>query len=199
MKTFSVLLLLFLTFFCLSSPVFAHPHHDIPHSHGFSSGFSHPWLGVDHLLAMVAVGLLAVQIGGRAHWVLPLSFLGMMLAGGAIGLTGRELSFVELGIALSVVVLGAALAVGKKYSLLASGIIIGSFGFVHGQAHGAEIPGMTSPMTYVAGFILATALLHLTGVLGGMAFMRNQTLKVCLRLSGVAISFVGLMIFFHVL
>jgi urease accessory protein len=184
--------------FCISiaicSVALAHPHHPVPNSVGLASGFSHPWLGIDHLLAMIAVGLLSVQVGGRALWVLPTSFLGMMILGGAIGMTGLEIHAIEFGIALSVVALGAALAIGKKYHLVASAIVIGTLGLLHGNAHGTEMQAMASPMLYATGFILATTLLHLTGIMGGLMVNRSNRLAFGLRLSGAAISCAGLLL-----
>ncbi len=184
--------------FCISSVTctvaLAHPHHAVPHSHGLMSGVSHPWLGLDHLLAMIAVGLLSVQMGGRALWLLPTSFVGMMIMGGAMGMSGLEFPAMEFGIALSVVALGAALAIGKKYHLVAAAIVIGTFGLMHGHAHGTEMPTMATPMLYAIGFVSATVLLHLTGIAGGIVASRNPRLAFGLRMSGAAISCAGMLL-----
>lgn len=174
------------------SPVMAHPNHGHSHANGLMSGFTHPWFGVDHLLAMVAVGLLSVRIGGRAIWVLPLSFLGAMTLGGAVGMAGVDLHLVEAGIALSVVILGAALAAGKQYPLLAAAIAIGAMGAFHGHAHGTEMPAMTTPALYALGFISATAILHLLGIVAGKWLIGNRQRMVALRVSGAVISCVGM-------
>jgi urease accessory protein len=177
-----------------TSTAFAHPHHGVSPHEGFGAGFAHPWLGIDHLLAMIAVGLLGAQMGGRALWVLPCSFLAMMSLGGAIAMSGRDLLFVQPGIALSVIALGAALAIGRKYPLLASAAVIGAFGLLHGHAHGTELAGMASAALYAAGFVSATALLHFGGVAGGLWLVRNRPWATALRLSGVAISCVGMLL-----
>lgn len=172
----------------------AHPHH--VHApgmeHGLAAGFFHPLFGLDHLLAMFAVGLLAAQLGGRAMWALPAAFLGLMVAGGAMGLAGLGLPGIEVIIAASVVVLGVALAFGKKYPLLAATMIVGLFGIVHGHAHGTEMPAMTSPLVFGCGFVAATALLHVAGLIAGMWLVRGERSAAVLRLSGAAISLAGI-------
>lgn len=172
----------------------AHPHHvHAPGAeHGLAAGFFHPLFGLDHLLAMVAVGLLAAQLGGRALWALPAAFLGLMVAGGAVGLAGYGLPGIEVIIAASVVVLGVALAVGKKYPLVAAAMVVGLFGVVHGHAHGTEMPTLTSPLVYGCGFVAATTLLHVAGLLVGMLLVRSARSAVALQLAGAAISLAGL-------
>jgi urease accessory protein len=181
-----------------ASPAWAHPHH--VHApgmeHGLAAGFFHPLLGLDHLLAMFAVGLLAAQLGGRALWVLPGSFLGLMLVGGGLGMAGLGLPGLEIGIALSVVALGAALAVGKKYPLVAAALIVGLFGLTHGHAHGAEMPAMVAPALYGCGLFAATAGLHLAGLGLGLVFLHWQRDRYILRVAGAAISLAGLLILF---
>ncbi|HEU0221379.1 MAG TPA: HupE/UreJ family protein, partial [Paracoccaceae bacterium] len=131
---------------------------------GFASGFSHPILGFDHLLAMVAVGLLSVQLGGRAVWTVPAAFVAFLGLGGAIGLTGAPLPQVEGVIALSVLALGLAIALSLSLPIGIAMAAVGFFAIFHGHAHGAEIPALAEPWSFVAGFMLASALLHLTGV-----------------------------------
>lgn len=140
--------------------------------HGFVHGFLHPLGGIDHLLAMVAVGLLAAHLGGRALWLVPLSFIALMAAGGAVGLAGIPVPYVELGIALSVVVLGLLVALRPGLPLAAATLIAGSFAIFHGHAHGAELPAGNSPVFYAAGFLAATALLHLFGIAIGLGFAK---------------------------
>jgi len=176
------------------SPAMAHPGHALSSVDGLIAGFSHPWLGLDHLLAMVAVGLLSVRMGGRALWILPSLFLGLMTLGGVIGLTGIDFHRVEFGIALSVVVLGAALASGRRYPLLASAVVIGTVGLLHGHAHGTEMPAMTAPALYAVGFVSATAALHLAGIVAGKWLIENERRAAAIRLSGVTISCVGLLL-----
>ncbi len=140
--------------------------------HGFVHGFLHPLGGVDHLLAMIAVGLLAAHLGGRALWLVPLSFVALMAAGGAVGFAGIPVPYVELGIALSVVVLGLLVALRPGLPLAAAMLIAGSFAIFHGYAHGAELPAGDSPVLYAAGFLVATALLHLAGIMVGLGLAK---------------------------
>ena len=180
----------------LSSPAFAHHGGEPAGAGGFAAGFAHPWLGLDHLLAMVAVGLLAVQLRGRALWVLPASFLAMMVLGGAVGMGAVNLPLVETGVALSVVSLGVALAAGRKYPLAAASACIGAFGLLHGHAHGTEMPALAAPVLYASGFLLATALLHTAGIAGGLALTRSKHWQTALRLTGAAISTAGACLLF---
>jgi urease accessory protein len=177
-----------------ASTAAAHPGHDHgPESgHALTAGLFHPLFGLDHLLAMFAVGLLAAQLGGRALWALPAAFLGLMVFGGAAGMARYSLPANEIFIAVSVVVLGVALAVGVKYPLLAAAIIVGCFGMLHGHAHGAELPKFASPLLYSCGFVVATAALHLGGIGAGLLLARNARFTTLLRASGAAISVVGL-------
>ena len=156
--------------FATATPAFAHPGH--LHVYGFGDGFAHPVGGLDHVLAMVAVGLLASQLGGRAVWALPAAFLSMMAVGGAIGFAGLDLPFVEAAIAASVVVLGLAVALRIGAPVASMTALVGAFAIFHGFAHGAEMPAEASALGYAAGFILATALLHGAGLALGSAFGR---------------------------
>lgn len=131
---------------------------------GFASGFLHPIWGFDHLLAMVAVGLVSVQIGGRAVVTVPAVFVGFLAIGGAMGLFGLPLPQVEGAIALSVLALGLAIAMQRRLPTWLIMGLVAFFAIFHGHAHGSEIPNMASPTAYVGGFLLASAMLHLTGV-----------------------------------
>lgn len=131
---------------------------------GFTYGFLHPWSGLDHVLAMVMVGLLAFQLGGRALWLVPATFISVMMLGGALGAAGVALPFVELGIALSVVVLGAVAALNIKAPVAAAMGLVGLFAIFHGYAHGAEMPVLADGLSYGGGFVVATALLHAAGI-----------------------------------
>ena len=142
----------------------------MPNSNGLAHGFIHPITGIDHVLAMIAVGVLAAQIGGRAMWLVPLSFITVMAFAGALGMAGFQLPFAEIGIALSVVVLGLAIAFPLKLSTLAAMALVGFFALFHGYVHGAEMPGATSAFPYAAGFVAGTALLHTIGVGLGLLF-----------------------------
>lgn len=150
------------------SLAFAHPGHG--DAVGFSHGFLHPIGGLDHVLAMVAVGIFAANLGGRALWAVPATFVALMAAGGALGMYGVAVPFVEIGIAASVIVLGSAVALGwKNWPLGAAMALVGFFAVFHGHAHGAEMPADASALTYAAGFMLATALLHVAGIGAGIA------------------------------
>ena len=137
---------------------------------GLMHGFTHPITGIDHVLAMVAVGVLAVQLGGRALWLVPLSFVGIMVIGGALGMAGIPLPFAELGVALSVVVFGLAIALPFRLQRLAAVALAGFFALFHGHGHGAEMPAAASALYYAMGFIASTALLHATGLGLGLLF-----------------------------
>jgi urease accessory protein len=139
------------------------------HSHiGVVAGLLHPFSGLDHLLAMVAVGLWAVQLGRPALWLLPLTFPVVMAVGAALGISGVSLPFVEVGILGSVLVLGAAVALAIRLPLPASVALIALFGLLHGFAHGAELPMGASALAYGAGFIAATLVLHAIGIAAGL-------------------------------
>ncbi len=131
---------------------------------GFVHGFVHPVTGIDHVLAMVAVGLFAANLGGRALWAVPLSFVSVMAVGGALGVAGIAIPFVEAGIAISVIVLGLAVALRWQWPVAAAMALVGVFAIFHGHAHGAEMPVDASGLEYGLGFMLATALLHVVGI-----------------------------------
>ncbi len=143
----------------------AHPGHD---AGGFAHGLVHPLGGLDHVLTMVAVGLYAALPGGRALWLVPATFVGVMAIGGALGATGYPLPYVETGIALSVIVLGLAVALRVSLPTLGAMALAGLFAIFHGHTHGAEMPLGVSGVTYAAGFMLATALLHGAGIAIGL-------------------------------
>lgn len=157
---------------------------------GFAHGFMHPLGGLDHLLAMVTVGLFAAALGGRALWAVPASFVAMMLAGGALGMAGLAMPFVENAILLSVIALGAVVALNMAPPVLVSVAIVGFFAVFHGHAHGAEMPAGTSGLGYAAGFVLATSLLHAAGLVAGLGFSRFGDRLA--RLAGGAVTVAGL-------
>ena len=128
----------------------------------------HPITGLDHILAMVTVGILAYQIGGRALWLVPTTFLAVMAAGGLLGVAGVSFYFVEPGIAASVVVLGIIVALALKPPVALAMALVALFAVFHGYAHGIEAPLDGSAAVYGAGFLVATALLHATGIAFGM-------------------------------
>ena len=175
------------------SPTLALAHTGGGATHGFMHGFMHPVTGLDHVMAMVTVGILAWQMGGRALWAVPASFVALMALGTAAGVMGVDMPFVELGIALSVVVLGAAVALDIRAPLALAMGLVGFFALFHGHAHGAEMPENAGGLAYGAGFMLATAALHLTGigiglVLGRVAQMQGRAWT---RATGAVICLVG--------
>lgn len=165
---------------------------------GFLVGLLHPALGFDHLLAMLSVGILSAQIGGRAMWGVPLTFVAVMTIGAVIGGYGIDLPLVESGIALSVTVLGVALAAGKNMAIVWAMLFVGFFAIFHGHAHGTEMPDVGDPILYGLGFVLGTAIIHFSGVLIGVASKRIPKGPVLLRFSGAAIAFIGLTMLFGV-
>jgi urease accessory protein len=155
------------------TPAVACAHTGVGDTSGFEHGFGHPISGIDHILAMLMVGVFAWQLGGRALWLLPISFVGVMAVGGTLGIAGIDVPLVEMGIALSVVVLGAILAFDVKAPAIAAMGIVGLFAIFHGHAHGAEIPEDAAGVAFAAGFMIATALLHLCGISAG--FLMGKT------------------------
>jgi urease accessory protein len=176
------------------APTLAHAHTGAGDTHGFSHGFAHPLFGLDHLLAMIAVGLWAAQIGGRALWAVPLTFVSVMAIGGAFGITGLPVPFVEQGIATSVLLLGLFIALAVRMPLAFSIPLVGLFAICHGLAHGAEMPVNASGVAYAAGFMIATAALHCCGIGLGIGIQRLTTASV-LRMAGAAIAVVGVSLF----
>jgi urease accessory protein len=150
---------------------------------GFVSGFEHPISGLDHIIAMVAVGLWGAQLGTPAIWILPVTFPLVMACGGFLGLIGVPLPGSEIAIALSGVCLGAAVLTEFRPPLWIAGALVGVFGLFHGYAHGAELPPGQNALLYSAGFIFATGLLHLTGITIGLAY-RWRWGKLLLRGAG---------------
>jgi urease accessory protein len=135
---------------------------------GFVSGFEHPISGLDHIIAMVAVGLWGAQLGAPAIWLLPVTFPMVMAFGGFLGLIGVPLPGSEIAIALSGVCLGAAVLSEFRPPLWVAAVLVGVFGLFHGYAHGAELPPGQNALLYSIGFILATGLLHATGITIGL-------------------------------
>lgn len=157
-------------------------------------GFLHPLLGIDHLLAMITVGMLSAQMGGRAIWTVPTTFVSVMVIGGILGIAGIQVPFVEYGIALSVVILGVALLAKRRTPEGIAMIFVGLFAMFHGHAHGAELGTVTDVMqvvAYVLGFVVATAGLHVIGALLGYIALRNSRGALILRASGALIAMVG--------
>jgi len=157
------------------APTAALAHTGVGDTSGFMHGFMHPLGGLDHQLAMILVGIFAYQLGGRALWLVPLIFVGVMAIGGLLGVAGIPVPFIELGIALSVIVLGAIVAFGVKVPVAAAMGIVGLFAIFHGHAHGSEMPMDASGLEFGLGFMLATAILHAVGI--GIGFLIGMTTK----------------------
>ena len=164
----------------------AHPGHG---DNGLIAGISHPLGGIDHLLAMLAVGLWAAQQQGAARWALPCTFVGILLIGGMLGFEGMNLPALESGIAASVLALGLAVALAVRLPLVMAVGATALFALFHGVAHGLELPDMSSPWTYAAGFVAATAVLHAAGY----ALVRTlpQAAAPLVRLAGAASAATG--------
>lgn len=173
----------------MTGPALAHIGHGAVFS--FSSGFLHPFGGLDHVLAMVAVGMLAAQLGGRALWLVPGTFVTVMALAAAAGVTGLPLPGTEYGILLSIVAISlpVAFVLGMPVSLAMG--LVGSFAIFHGHAHGAELPAEAVAAPYVAGFALATAHIHAAGILLGLALGRLAMGRPALRIAGGAIALAG--------
>jgi urease accessory protein len=172
-------------------PTLAHAHVGVGSTNGFFHGAAHPFSGLDHLCAMMAVGLWAAQRGGRALWVVPLSFVSVMIVGGVLGAAGVALPFVEQGIVASVLLLGVLAAAAVRLPLAASAILVGWFALFHGHAHGTEMPVTASGLAYGAGFVMATAALHAAGLALGIGMQRLAS-SGWVRAAGGAIACCGL-------
>lgn len=179
------------------------PAHELEGGSSAIAGFLHPLLGLDHLLAMVTVGLLSAQIGGRAIWLVPVTFVVTMAFGGILGYFGLPLPLVELGITGSVIILGLALLANQKIPLWIAMVFVAIFAMFHGHAHGAELPAVEGDtlyiLAYVLGFMTATAGLHVIGALVGYIALRNNRGAMTLRLSGMLIAMVGVYLVSQVL
>ncbi len=153
----------------------AQAHVGIGQTSGFVYGLGHPISGIDHILAMVMVGAFAAQIGGRAMWLVPATFVTVMVLGGSVGTASIGLPFVELGIGLSVLVLGAVVALGLRIAVTLAMALVGFFAMFHGYSHGAEMPATGSGLGYGVGFVLATAALHALGLGFGLVLSRGAS------------------------
>jgi len=169
---------------------FAHPGHGGHEAASFLAGLGHPVGGADHLLAMLAVGLLAARQSGRARWALPLSFVAAMLAGAGLGALGVALPAVEMGIAVSVLVLGLLVALVARLPLAAAAPLVGVFALFHGHAHFTEM-GDGTVAAYAAGFVLATSVLHAAGYVLARALPATPAAARGTRLLGGLIAAAG--------
>ena len=153
------------------------PHEAAAHITGsvsgsFAGGFEHPLTGPDHFLAMLAVGIWGAQMGGRSVWMLPVAFPLIMTLGGVAGMAGLPLPGVETGIAVSVLVLGLSIAMVWRPVEPVPLLLVAFFAVFHGYAHGAELPGAADPAAYAVGFVVATGLIHVLGILIGLALSK---------------------------
>lgn len=172
----------------LASPAFAHI---LPgEAGGFLTGFMHPISGLDHVLAMVAVGLWGAQLGAPAIWLLPVAFPIVMAFGGFLGLLGIPLPGVEIGIAASALLLGIAVMTKRKPPLYAAAALVAFFAIFHGHAHGTELPPGQSGLLYSLGFVVATGCLHAIGIASG-SIHRWPVGQVALRLAGGGVGLAG--------
>lgn len=173
--------------------LFAHP--DFGNSIGFMHGFAHPLSGLDHMIAMVAIGIWAVQVGGKATWLIPLSFVTMMILGGVLGASGVAIPFVEKGIIMSVLILGILIIASVRMPVIMGMIVAGLFALCHGHAHGTEIPATASGLAFIAGFAICTMMLHASGI--GLGYtLANVTKARIVRFAGVPILIAGLVMLF---
>lgn len=158
---------------------------------GFSSGLMHPVLGLDHVVAMVGVGLWGAFLGSPAIWILPVVFPLVMTVGGALGIIGVPLPAVETGIAMSAIVLGAMVAFAVRPPIWIAALIVGFFAIFHGYAHGAELPTSANPLAFSLGFVISTGLLHLTGIAFGL-LTRWPSGRRAVQTGGAVIALTGL-------
>jgi urease accessory protein len=172
-----------------ATPAFAHPGHG---GHEFLDGWEHPFSGIDHLLAMIAVGLLAVRMGGKAIWIMPCTFMAGMLAGGLLAEAGMPMPGVEWWISASVLVLGLMIAATSALPLKYGAGLVALFALFHGHAHAMEMRG-TSMASYAVGFLLATAVLHVSGIAIGLA-MGRWFRPMAMRIAGAAVTAMGVLL-----
>ena len=173
----------------LTCPAWLSAHED-GSAAGLLSGLSHPVSGVDHILAMVAVGIWGAQLGQPAIWALPVTFPMVMALGGMLGLLGLPLPGVEVGIGLSALLLGLVVALERRPGLAVAGTLVAFFAVFHGHAHGAELPAGQSGLLYSIGFVVATGTLHATGIGVGLIH-KWESGRLALRVAGAGICLAG--------
>lgn len=179
---------LWLLLFSISPAALAHVSGGL--AGGFYSGLLHPVLGLDHVVAMVAVGLWGAFLGSPAIWVLPVVFPLVMTFGGALGIIGIPLPGIETGIALSGIVLGLMVALAVRPPLWVAAALVGLFAIFHGYAHGAELPSSANPLAFSLGFVISTGLLHLAGIALGL-LTRWPAGRRVVQAGGVVIALIG--------
>jgi len=166
-------------------------HTEAEHVFSFAWGFNHPFTGLDHMLTMVTVGLWAGLNRGRAQWAWPVAFVGVMVLGGLLGISGIPVPMVESGIVASVVGLGVLVLTAAQLPATAGAIVVAAFALLHGHAHGAELPGDAAAATYAAGFAIATAILHAIGI-GVAQLARNANGRLIVRGAGGLVTAAGI-------
>jgi urease accessory protein len=181
---------LFIALCTLAVPLTASAHLIDAHGAGFTLGLLHPLTGLDHLLAMFAVGLWAWQLNGRALWAVPLAFVGMMVFGGALGMSGVALPFTETVIILSVLILGLMISFAVRVPTAIGMLLVGVFALFHGHSHGTELLQTASEAAYALGFVLSTAALHLTGIISGYSLSHFLSQR-SIRIGGIGIAMAG--------
>jgi urease accessory protein len=157
---------------------------------GFAGGFAHPLFGPDHIVAMVAVGLWGAFLGAPAIWLLPITFPLVMALGGVLGIIGVPIPEVEIGIAVSAIILGLMVALAARPPLWLAAVIVGAFAIFHGHAHGAELPAAADAVAFSLGFVIATGMLHLCGIGFGL-LSRWPAGRIAVRTAGAAIALAG--------
>ena len=178
--------------FVLATAIPASAHVGHGEAHDLLHGFMHPIGGLDHMLAMVAVGMLAALLGRRALWMVPASFMVMITVGAALAIAHLHLPFVEIGISLSVIAFGVAVALQLPLPTAAAMALVAVFAVFHGAAHGAEMPTDASGAIYAAGFLAATGLLHIVGIGLGTGLNRLASMRDAIsRVAGGAIAIAG--------
>lgn len=177
------------TLAAVTLPTVAHAHVGL-HNDGALAGLSHPISGLDHVLAMVAVGFWASTLGGTARWIVPAAFVSVMAVGGMLGIYGVPLPMVETAIALTVAILGLLVAFEVKVPTSAASAIVGLCALFHGHAHGTELPAMSHAAGYVSGFLVATIALHAAGIgLGALRF--GKAGQIAARFAGAVVAVSG--------
>lgn len=179
---------LFVASFATGEPVLAHTNPGV--ARGLLSGFTHPLSGLDHMLAMVAVGIWGTQLGQPAVWLLPVTFPLVMAVGGAFGVRGVPLPIIEIGVAASALALGFLIALRARPPLAIAAAIVGGFAVFHGYAHGTELPTAAAPLAYGLGFVLVTGMLHAAGIAIGLV-NRWRSGAMALRATGAVIGAAG--------
>ena len=183
-----VLPLVALSLLIMTGPTIAHTEGSV--AGGFLRGIWHPMSGFDHVVAMIAVGLWGAFLGPPGIWLLPIVFPMVMAFGGALGIIGVPIPSVEVGIALSAIVLGLCVALALRPPLWIAAIIVGTFAIFHGHAHGTELPAAADAYAYAAGFVIATGLLHITGIMFGL-LARWEVGEMAVRAGGGLIALAG--------